>query len=175
MLSKFISLVILLCFILPSFVNAETAENDFVEKAAAVEWVIANASKPIKPSLAKSIVDHVYYQANKFQIDPMLILGMMRTESGFNPKALSREGARGLLQVLPKYHRKELQGRNAYLPEVSIEVGVGILNDCMVQGKGNLLKATSCYVGGKDKHYYNTIVAYRKDLLEFTVKSILMA
>ncbi len=175
MISKFISLVILVCSFWSNIVYAETAESYTLEKEAAVTWIEASASTPIKHSLATSIVEHVYYQANKFQIDPMLILGVMRTESGFNPKARSREGASGLLQVLPRYHRKELRGRNAYLPEVSIEVGVSIFNDCMVHGKGNLLKTTNCYVGGRDKRYFKSILAYRKELLEYTVKSILVS
>lgn len=175
MINKFIALVIFLCSLLVNPVYAASAvDNVSLEKSAAIAWVMANAFKPIKLSVATAIVEHVYYEANKFQIDPMLVLGVMRTESGFNPKARSREGALGLLQVLPKYHRKELQGRNAYLPEVSIEVGVSILNDCMAQGKGNILKATNCYVGGNDKHYYKSVTEYRKKLLEFTVTSILM-
>ena len=174
-MNKFIALVILICSMLTNVAFGETAENFALEKTAAVAWVVANASTPIKPALATSIVEHVYYQANKFQIDPMLILGMMRTESGFNPKARSREGALGLLQVLPRYHRKALQGRNAYLPEVSIEVGVSILNECMVQHTGNLLKSTSCYLGGRGNKYLKSILAYRKDLVEFTIKAIMLS
>lgn len=173
MLNKFINLVVFVLAILPLTCMAEYMEPSAIEKAAAVNWVLSHSTADIKTAVAETIVEHVYYEASKFQIDPMMILGMMMTESGINPKARSREGAVGLLQVLPKYHRKELHGRSAYLPEVSIEVGVGIFNECLQRGNGNLLKSTKCYLGGKSNKYLKKILAYRKDLLEFTVNSIM--
>jgi len=39
--------------------------------------------------------------ADRYKIDPFLLMAIVREESSFDPKALSRSGARGLMQLMP--------------------------------------------------------------------------
>ena len=74
------------------------------------------------------------YQAGaQYSVDPLLILAVMAIESRYNPVAESGVGAKGLMQVIPKYHLDKLTdhgGEHALLePEVNIQVGTQILRE----------------------------------------------
>jgi soluble lytic murein transglycosylase-like protein len=74
------------------------------------------------------------YQAGaQHSVDPLLILAVMAIESRYNPVAESSMGARGLMQVIPKYHLEKLLdhgGEPALLePAVNIVVGAQILRE----------------------------------------------
>ncbi|HVK60335.1 MAG TPA: transglycosylase SLT domain-containing protein [Bdellovibrionales bacterium] len=59
------------------------------------------------------------------QVDPLLILSLIRQESAFNPQARSIVGARGLMQVMPATARSIASVRTAKLYDPSTNVGVG--------------------------------------------------
>lgn len=67
------------------------------------------------------------------RVDPLLILAVVAVESRFNPVAESSQGAKGLMQVLPKYHQDKLveHGGDAALldPVLNIAIGTRILRD----------------------------------------------
>ena len=74
------------------------------------------------------------YQAGaRYSVDPLLILAVMAIESRYNPVAESSMGARGLMQVMPRYHLEKLLdhgGEPALLePAVNITVGAQILRE----------------------------------------------
>lgn len=61
--------------------------------------------------------------AARHDVDPMLIYLVIREESGFNRQAVSRTGARGLMQLMPATAR-QYGVRNSYDPQSNIEAGV---------------------------------------------------
>lgn len=68
--------------------------------------------------------------ARHFRVDPFLVLAVMREESRFDPQAVSRAGAVGLLQVLPATARAMAEGINAPQlldPEVNVRLGIQYL------------------------------------------------
>jgi soluble lytic murein transglycosylase-like protein len=84
----------------------------------------------------QAVADYVSlaYQAGaQHSVDPLLILAVMAIESRYNPVAESSMGARGLMQVIPKYHLEKLLdhgGEPALLePAVNIAVGAQILRE----------------------------------------------
>lgn len=85
----------------------------------------------LKPSLdhtlGRRIAVSVQQQCALFGQDPNLVLAIMYTESDFDPKARSVQGAVGLMQVMP--HWKKVLGLEQDLtePEVSIRAGIQIL------------------------------------------------
>lgn len=86
---------------------------------------------------AKKYLPLVRKMAQRYGIDESLILGIMQTESSFNPYAISYANAIGLMQVVPhtagrdifQLHNKSGQPSKAYLfdPENNIDAGVSYL------------------------------------------------
>ena len=79
--------------------------------------------------------------AAEAQIDPYLVLSVIRQESTFNEKAVSRAGARGLMQIMPhtglnlarRLEVKPFELRALFDPAVSIRFGSYFLGDQMRQ------------------------------------------
>jgi soluble lytic murein transglycosylase-like protein len=74
-----------------------------------------------------------YGAAREVGLDPLLVLAVITVESRFNPVAESVMGAKGLMQIIPKFHRDKLTplgGDEAVLdPEANILVGTRILQE----------------------------------------------
>jgi soluble lytic murein transglycosylase len=84
----------------------------------------------------KTIANSVYEESQKYAIDYRLILAVMKVESNFKNEAISRKGARGLLQVKPslaKYIAKDANMQTEKIislhePETNIKIGVNYLS-----------------------------------------------
>lgn len=137
------------------------------EQSSLIEWVKNNAQIKLKDSDAIKIIREAYAQGYSSNINPHLILAVIKTESGFRYKARSIEGATGLMQVIPKWHKDKIKNRNPTDMKVSIEVGTKILSDCLIKYNGNNLKALNCYSGGGGKKYFNKVVSYKKVITAF--------
>lgn len=61
--------------------------------------------------------------SKKYQVDFALIKAMIRAESGFNPLAVSRKGAKGLMQLMPETASR-MNVSNVFNPRENIEGGV---------------------------------------------------
>ena len=83
-------------------------------------------------------------------LDPLLVLAVISIESRFNPIAESAMGAKGLMQIIPKYHRAKLDalgGEDSVLdPESNIMVGTRILQE-YVHRTGTLEAGLQFYNG----------------------------
>ena len=87
----------------------------------------------IAHTAAARFVSIAYRAGEQHSVDPLLILAVMAIESRYNPVAESGVGAKGLMQVIPKFHLDKLDdhgGEQAVLdPEVNIQVGAQILRE----------------------------------------------
>jgi soluble lytic murein transglycosylase-like protein len=87
----------------------------------------------VSESAVSGYVAAAYRAGEQYSVDPLLILAVMAVESRYNPVAESGVGAKGLMQVMPKFHAEKLAdhgGEEAILePEVNIEVGARILRE----------------------------------------------
>jgi soluble lytic murein transglycosylase-like protein len=96
------------------------------------------------------IVQTAYRAASRMHLDPLLVLAVIAVESRFNPIAESGMGARGLMQIIPKYHLEKLEehgGEEAVLdPESNILVGTRILRE-YVRRTGSLEAGLQFYNG----------------------------
>jgi hypothetical protein len=134
----------------PAVQPTEVAELS-PEQSAIIGWIQAEQPK-LTYSEAEHILRTVYHYAELRNIEPMVILALIRLESRFNPKAVSNHGALGLMQVLARKHRDKLQGRSPFNIEASVEVGTRILSDC-IEKTGSLQGGLNCYSGGGGKAY----------------------
>jgi soluble lytic murein transglycosylase-like protein len=104
----------------------------------------------IASEAASRMVSAANRVARQVGLDPFLVLAVISVESRFNPIAESVMGAKGLMQIIPKYHRDkldELGGEGAVLdPETNIEVGARILQE-YVYRTGSLEAGLQLYNG----------------------------
>ena len=91
-----------------------------------------------------------YRAAGEVGLDPLLVLAMISVESSFNPQAESSMGAKGLMQIIPRFHLAKLEphgGEEAVLdPESNIAVGARILQE-YVRRTGSLEAGLQQYNG----------------------------
>jgi soluble lytic murein transglycosylase-like protein len=92
--------------------------------------------------------DHIIRQAaRKFGVDFYLIKGIIKAESKFNPWAVSRRGARGLMQLMPKTARA-MGVKDIFDPRDNIFAGVRYLKDLLTIFHGNHRLALAAYNAG---------------------------
>jgi soluble lytic murein transglycosylase-like protein len=118
-----------------------------------------------------SFVATAYRAGDEHRVDPLLILAVMAIESRYNPVAESVMGARGLMQIIPRYHLEKLEphgGEPVLLnPEVNIQVGAQILREYQ-RRFADTETALQMYAGALDEptsRYANKVFA-EKALLE---------
>lgn len=94
---------------------------------------------------------------NGWTIDRALVLAVMRQESAFNPRAVSRTGARGLMQLIPSTAawmtgRPELKRspEMLYNPEFNMELGQAYIKQMLNEGVvgGDVIRALMAYNAG---------------------------
>ena len=118
------------------------------------------------------------YQAGaQYSVDPLLILAVMAIESRYNPVAESSMGARGLMQVIPRYHLEKLLdhgGEPALLePAVNITVGAQILREYQRRFR-DMETALQMYGGALDDastQYASKVLAEKARLDALRVKA----
>jgi len=108
------------------------AESAIEREQRSVTEYIARRYRVSDTAIA-GYVATAYRAGTKYSVDPLLILAVMAVESRYNPVAESTVGAKGLMQVIPKFHLEKLSdhgGEQAQLePEVNILVGSQILRE----------------------------------------------
>jgi len=119
----------------------------------------------------EQLVGAAHEAGGKTGVDPLLILAVMAIESRFNPIAESVVGAKGLMQVIPKYHQDKLEahgGKDAVLdPMTNIMVGSRILKE-YIRRTGSVESALQYYAGALDdssSQYAQKVMAEHQRLL----------
>lgn len=107
---------------------------------------------PSPPSSASTITPFdpiIEKYANQYNLDPLLVRSMIATESGFNPKAVSTKGARGLMQLMPATASR-LGVRNVFDPEENIRGGTRHMRSLLDTFNNNLDLSLAAYNAGEN-------------------------
>lgn len=85
--------------------------------------------------------------ANRYGVEPEIIKAIIMAESGFNPKAVSNVGARGLMQLMPRTARS-LGVEDSFKPAHNIDAGVRYFRQLLDEFDGEVKLALAAYHAG---------------------------
>jgi hypothetical protein len=116
--------------------------------------------RPLPATIAYN--DAIAEAAELYNLDPNLIRAIIRAESAFNPFAVSRAGAQGLMQLMPAV-AEELNVLDPFDPRQNIFGGARYLRWLLDRNDGNLDLAVASYNAGPGAvARYNGIPPYRE-------------
>jgi len=117
--------------------------------------------------------------SGRHHLDPDLVNSVIHAESGFNPRAVSRKGAQGLMQLMPQT-ASQLGVRNAFDPGANVEGGTKYLRELLERYNFDMIKALAAYNAGPQRveqyhgvpPYYETQVYVARIVRDFNRKKL---
>jgi outer membrane protein assembly factor BamD (BamD/ComL family) len=98
----------------------------------------------------------ILFESETYNVDPILVLAVIRQESRFDTEVVSRADARGLMQIIPPTARRiskklaieDYTDDLLHVPEVNIKMGVYYLSSLLRRSGGELAPALASYNAG---------------------------
>jgi len=110
---------------------------------------VSHAEKPARSSKSNHYRVIVTRAAQEQNLDQALLQAIIATESGFDPHAISSDGAVGLMQLMPNT-AKRYGVKDRKDPEQNIRGGAAYLHDLMQQFHNNLPLVLAAYNAGEE-------------------------
>jgi soluble lytic murein transglycosylase-like protein len=155
---------------LRNFLKTTISQADsFDDRFDAEVWLVdmsGRLQRFIKdPKQRLELLRAVHREATKANLKPDLVLALIQIESYFDPYAISRVGAQGLMQVMP-FWKNEIGRPEDNLTDINTNLSYGcrILQFYLKKEKGNWMNALARYNGSYGKYWYPEKVmdAWRK-------------
>ena len=142
-----------------ALIKAVNESNSFEDRFVAEVWLTdmsGRLKKRIKEHERRlEILKAIHHESKRAELPPELVLAVIEVESNFDRFAISRSGARGLMQIMP-FWLKEI-GRpddNLFNIQTNLRFGCTILKHYLDKEKGNLRQALARYNGSAGKRKY---------------------
>jgi soluble lytic murein transglycosylase-like protein len=135
------------------YIEIPSDQIERFEKDTAPEPVPAKASLTRTASQPRATVNPVNLNevvsgaGERHQIDPDFINSVIRAESGFNNRAVSKKGAQGLMQLMPQT-ASQLGVTNSFDPNANVEGGTKYLRELLEKYNFDVNKALAAYNAG---------------------------
>jgi soluble lytic murein transglycosylase-like protein len=122
----------------------------------------AHRSSSIGRKKAERVLHPIVIQAaSRHQVDPALIKAIIMAESGYNTRAISKRGAKGLMQLMPATAHA-LGVEDAFNPKQNISGGVRYFKQLVVQFDGDVKLALAAYnAGSRNVRHYQGIPPFK--------------
>ncbi|HET7873404.1 MAG TPA: lytic transglycosylase domain-containing protein [Terriglobales bacterium] len=153
-----------------------TVSDQAKEQPAATAQVPAPSNASATP--AKVDIDQLVREASsRHQLDPDFVSSVIKAESNFHTRAVSRKGAQGLMQLMPQTAAK-LGVKDAFDPQANVEAGTAHLSALLDMYHNDPIKALAAYNAGAHRvqqyhgvpPYYETRVYVAKIVRDFNAK-----
>ncbi len=132
-------------------------------KVANIATFIRSINRKISPMIAWREASALVFYSAKYNVPTDLSVGIAKTESLFNPSAMSSKGAMGVMQVMWKVHHGMLSAKgiattkdHMFDPERGVEAGVLLLSR-YINAYGTVQKALNRYYGGISVSYLKKV------------------
>jgi soluble lytic murein transglycosylase len=156
-----VSLMMLFCFTFVSVKPAKIIYRERTKKEVVIDQIIdyiQNKNIKLEDEELRTISGTVYDESMRYRVDYRLVLAIMKIESNFRYDAVSKQGARGLLQVKPslaRYIAEEagVKWRGAETldePEKNIKIGVHFISS-LIEDFQNINMALHAYHVGSTR------------------------
>jgi soluble lytic murein transglycosylase-like protein len=138
--------------------KAAGESDSFADRFDGEVWLLDMSQRLAKripdPEFRVELLKNVHYEAKRAGLQPELVLSLIQVESNFDPYAISRAGAIGLMQVMP-FWLKEIgkPGDNLFKPTTNLRYGCTILRHYLDKEKGNRTRALMRYNGTREYKY----------------------
>ncbi|MBN1851021.1 MAG: lytic transglycosylase domain-containing protein [Deltaproteobacteria bacterium] len=164
-----------------SIIEQEQQPDETVDKNALADDILEFTDYNQYPSLKIEVKEEIFHPliieaCNKHGMDPALVKAIILAESSYNPLAVSKKGARGLMQLMPDT-ASDVGVEDPFDPEHNINGGILYLKKLMKQFKGDLHLTLAAYNAGskKVKKYqgippYNATRHYVENVLKYYQK-----
>jgi soluble lytic murein transglycosylase-like protein len=121
-----------------------------VEEVMAIEPEDLFAPLPVPVAATAPFHEIVKAAAARYSVDADLIASVIAAESNFDPKAISKKNARGLMQLLPETAAR-FGVQNIFDPQENIDAGTHYLGDLLRRYDNDLALALAAYNAGPDR------------------------
>lgn len=108
------------------------------------------------PFYRVNLLREIHYEASRARLDPALVLAVIDVESDFDRFAVSRSGARGLMQIMPFWKKEIGHPRdNLFHPATNLRYGCTILRHYLQLADGDVGDALARYNGSEHRYVYS--------------------
>ena len=143
-------------------------ENNYIDVPTAEITSLSQEQLPpppvaaAPPAAAVDMKSVVATASDKHLVDADLIDSVIRAESGFNPKAVSPKGARGLMQLMPGTAAK-LGVQDSFDAQANVDGGTRYLRELLARYNNDLAKALAAYNAGPHRvEQYHGVPPYHE-------------
>ncbi|MBW2557716.1 MAG: lytic transglycosylase domain-containing protein [Deltaproteobacteria bacterium] len=139
-------------FLIPGIFYNFSHFQPSISNSAAVSQPSEDISpQPAVPGKTEPLFHSIIQEASdRYQVEPELIRAIIMAESSNNPRAVSRKGARGLMQLMPAT-AKALGVEDSFDPEHNIHGGVRYFRQLLDRFDGDTKMALAAYNAGSRK------------------------
>lgn len=144
-------------FVVLNLVRLLHSQEKFIASFKVFQESLGENSLSLNYRLIKYIFPLTYLgmiEKNSNNLDPLMVISLIRQESAFNPLATSRVGAKGLMQLMPataKRFNRKIKLKNLSDPQINVSLGTKYLKQLLTRFDGNLIYTLASYNAGENR------------------------